>query len=267
MAKKKISKRKIFKIVSAASLLLIMMWASARFHETKCDVIEINIENSGRDSVRFLENNDVMELIYSDVQKIQGYNMDSVNIYNLESKLRKCPYIRNVSIYKTISGKLKIDVVQRTPLLMVIANKGKPYYIDGDGIVFETSEKYSPPVAVANGFINDGFEFPDGMVYRIDLKDSLAGKTVAADLFRLIKLIEADDFWRDQIEQIFVNKLGEYELVPMVGKYILSLGSIEDYDKKMYILKEFYFKGLRKTGWNKYKQISVKYKNQIVCKK
>ena len=242
----KVSKRKIFKLSLAILLLLVMCWATGRFHDTRCDEIVICIDST--EDVHFVEQNDVLQLIYNVVDKIEGYKMDSIDIY------------------KTISGKLKIDIVQRKPLLMVINNTGQSYYIDNDGIIFETSKKSSPQVIVANGFIKDKFDFSDGKVYKIDLSDSKTPGT-QSDLFKLIKLIDGDDFWRDQIEQIYVNSLSEYELVPMLGRHILSIGSIEDYDKKMYILKEFYFRGLKKAGWNAYKQISVKYKNQIVCKR
>ena len=260
----KVSKRKIFKLSLALTLLLMMCWASSRFHNTRCDEIVINVDTTPE--VHFVEPNDVLQLIYSVDKNIQGYKMDSINIYRIDSVLKSHPFIQSASIYKTISGKLKIDITQRKPLLMVICSNGKSYYIDNNGVVFETFDKSSPSVVVANGFIKDNFDFSGGKVYKIDYKNT-QGKDVNADLFRLIKLIDADDFWRDQIEQIYVNELSEYDLVPMLGNQILSIGSIEDYDRKMYILKEFYFKGLKKTGWNAYKQISVKYKNQIVCKR
>ena len=260
----KVSKRKIFKLSLAVLLLLVMCWATGRFHDTRCDEIVISIDST--EDVHFVEENDVLRLIYNVVDKIEGYKMDSIDIYKIDGVLKKHPFIRSASIYKTISGKLKIDIVQRKPLLMVINNTGQSYYIDNDGIIFETSKKSSPQVIVANGFIKDKFDFSDGKVYKIDLSDDKTPGT-QSDLFKLIKLIDGDDFWRDQIEQIYVNSLSEYELVPMLGRHILSIGSIEDYDKKMYILKEFYFRGLKKAGWNAYKQISVKYKNQIVCKR
>ena len=68
------------------------------------------------------------------------------------------------------------------------------------------------------------------------------------------------------MEQIYVNKKNEFEIVPLVGPKILELGSIENYDEKLYYLKSFFISALKKTGWNKYKTISVKYKNQIVCR-
>ncbi|MBQ5403276.1 MAG: hypothetical protein IIU11_02755 [Bacteroidales bacterium] len=260
----KVSKRKVLKLAAALSLLLMMYLALNKFHNTRCDSIDIVIKDSLE--AHFVESNEVLDLIYSVIPNIQGYKMDSINIFVLKNKLQEHPFIRSVAIYKTISGKLKIDVVQRHPLVMVINNEGKSYYIDGDGIIFPTSDKYSSQVIVANGFIKDKFDFSNGKIYKADYKEGVSGKTTY-DIFRLSQLILKDDFWRDQIEQIFVNSSGEYELVPMLGLQILSIGSMEDYDKKMYILKEFYFKGLRKTGWNTYSRISVKYKNQIVCKK
>jgi cell division protein FtsQ len=208
----------------------------------------------------------VLDLVYQDQpDDVLGHALDSININLIEQRLTSHPFIRHASIYKTISGKLKVDVVQRYPVLMIINREGQEYYIDSDGMIFPTSDRYSSLVIVANGNIKEKFDFSKGQIYKVDLTEK-KNKTTA-DLFKLAQLIQKDDFWRDQIEQIYVNNLGEYELVPMLGPQILALGTIEDYDRKMYILKEFYFQGMRKTGWNTYKLISVKYKNQIVCKR
>lgn len=260
----KVSKKKLWKLGLVAFLVLMMFLSLSKFHKTECVSIDISIKDSTE--LHFIDKNDVMALIYSVNSDILGYLMDSINIYSLENKLKEHPFIRNVAIYKTISGKLKIEVEQRHPVLMVINNNNRFYYIDSEGIVFQTSEKCASQVIVANGFIKDNFDFSKGQIYKINTKDDTKYKATC-DLYKLSLLIQRDDFWRDQIEQIFVNSLGEYELVPMLGTHILALGSIEDYQRKMYILKEFYFSGLKKAGWNTYKQISVKYKNQIVCKR
>jgi cell division protein FtsQ len=44
-------------------------------------------------------------------------------------------------------------------------------------------------------------------------------------------------------------------------------GSIENYEEKFRNLEAFYKKGLPVSGWNLYKEINLKYKNQIVCTK
>ena len=65
-----------------------------------------------------------------------------------------------------------------------------------------------------------------------------------------------------QIEQIAVNKLLEFELVPKVGNHKIVFGGIENLEGKFEKLMIFYKKGLSKTGWNEYSEINLKYKNQ-----
>jgi len=264
----KLNKHRIIKVLAAIVLVIVVFASLGKFHNTLCNSIDIKILNSS--DVNFVDKNEVLAAIHKAVPDIEGYKMDSVDIYLLETTLRANPYIRKVAIYKTISGSLKIDVQQRMPVLMVVNNTGQSYYIDTDGYIFGTCNNSHPPTIVANGFIKDKFDFSNGKIYKVDFankKGAVGTGNTSADLFKLTQLIQADDFWRDQIEQIYVNEFGEYELVPMLGELILALGSIDDYDKKMFILKQFYFKGLPRTGWNVYKQISVKYKDQIVCKR
>ena len=74
-------------------------------------------------------------------------------------------------------------------------------------------------------------------------------------------------FLKAQIEQVYVDKTGEFELFPRVGNHIIVFGNAEDIDKKFERLLIFYRNGLSKTGWNKYNVINIKYENQVVCSK
>jgi len=87
------------------------------------------------------------------------------------------------------------------------------------------------------------------------------------DLFRLVQFINGSKFWKAQIEQIYINQKKEIELVPRVGNHTIILGSVDDLREKFENLEAFYEQGLSKYGWNKYKTINLKFKNQIVCTK
>lgn len=254
----------ISKIAFAGLLLLVIFLSLRKFHNTKCCSVEITIKDF--DEVKFVDQNDVRVIITNAIPNISGYLLDSIDISKLHDSLMANPYIRKSSIYKTVSGKLKIDIQQRKPILLVLGNN-QNYYIDEDACIFSASQKYHSKTIVANGSIRDTFDFKKSPIYKIDLKDKEANPSTSADLFKLTQLIQADDFWSDQIEQIYVTPQGEYELVPMMGQHIIALGTMYNYDYKMYVLKQFYFKALSKLGWNTYKLISVKYNGQIVCKK
>jgi cell division protein FtsQ len=255
------SKSKIFKAVSVLVLVVVIFLSLGKFRSTICKDIAITVLDSAE--VNFIDRDSVFAMMYSVSQNILGHNLDSINTYRLDCQLKKCPYIRKASIYKTVSGVLHIDVMQRRPILMVL-NGSQSYYVDNDGMVFAAGKGNACQCIVVNGYVKDKYDFTGGKVYKAD---DTSSNSQTSDLFKLARLINNDDFWRDQVEQIYINKLGEYEVVPMVGSHVLALGSIEDYDKKMFTLKQFYFKALPKLGWNTYKQISVKYNNQVVCKR
>ena len=59
-------------------------------------------------------------------------------------------------------------------------------------------------------------------------------------------------------------------MIPQVGNHEIVFGaanSNKDVVAKLNKLKIFYQEGLPFEGWNKYNQINLKYKNQVVCKK
>jgi cell division protein FtsQ len=58
---------------------------------------------------------------------------------------------------------------------------------------------------------------------------------------------------------------GEYVLVPRLGGHLIELGSLENLDKKFRNLLALYDQGFEKGGWEKYRKVSVKFDNQIVC--
>ena len=84
---------------------------------------------------------------------------------------------------------------------------------------------------------------------------------------RLIKFalfLQENDFWNNQIEQIYVHPDNEVELIPRVGNHRIVLGSFADFGRRSWNLRLFYEKAIPKVGWEKYSIISLKYKDQIV---
>ncbi len=90
-------------------------------------------------------------------------------------------------------------------------------------------------------------------------------------LLNFVVLVEKDDFWRSEIVQIVVAKgpggAPEIELVPRTGSHTVIFGSPDDAEEKLAKLLTFYRCGLRNIGWEAYRTINVKYKEQVVCTK
>ena len=68
------------------------------------------------------------------------------------------------------------------------------------------------------------------------------------------------------INGIAVNNK-EIELVVGFGSHIVEIGDLYDLKNKLDNLFIFYRDALPAMGWDRYKKINLKYKNQIVCTK
>jgi cell division protein FtsQ len=71
------------------------------------------------------------------------------------------------------------------------------------------------------------------------------------------------------IGQIHLKKNGDFVLIPLVGDQLIVFGSAftdQEVRDKFEKLKIFYTKGLPYEGWEKYSEISLKYRGQIVGK-
>jgi cell division protein FtsQ len=86
-------------------------------------------------------------------------------------------------------------------------------------------------------------------------------------LYQLALLLNQDEFWKRQVEQINITPEGEIELVPQVGDHILFLGKPIHLEEELDRIRTFYTKGLSRVGWNKYSRISVEFDNQVICKR
>ena len=173
-------------------------------------------------------------------------NMDEINTEKIESVLQKNDMIAEVEAYKTPSGKIKLEVEQKMPILRVMSADGA-YYIDNLGSTMALSRRYVAQVPIASG--------------------SIEKELSTTDLYKFALFLQDDDFWNNQIEQIFVHPDGDVELIPRVGNHRIILGSFADFQEKLGNLRLFYEQAIPKVGWEKYSIINLKYKNQIVCTK
>lgn len=223
-----------------------------------CKQVNINIEDeatngfiSGQEVKSRLNNNGIYPL---------GKPLKEINSRKIEETLKQSPFIKNAECYKTEDGHVCISLTQRLPTLHVMATNGDDYYLDDDHRIMPNSH-YTSNLIVATGYIDRRY----ARNYISYLADA----------------IMANDFWKNQIEQINVLPDLGVELVPRVGDHIVYIGQlpktkyiadrrklVTDYTNvKMDRLKKFYKHGLSQAGWNKYSYINVEFDNQIICKK
>jgi len=216
----------------------------------RCQSIVVNINPN---SPRFLDEDEIIKMIENAGGQVVGKGLFAIDINQIEKKLTTFTTLDNVEIFRRIDskglsfkGKLVVSVDERSPVLR-IKNSTDDYFLDQNGVKIPVSQKYIDRILIATGIIPD--------------------EKTEKDFLAMADYINKDDFWRAQIEQVLVQSNGELIMLPQVGDYLIEFGTPEDYTLKLRNLKAVYQQGFKNLGWNKYKTISVKYRNQVVCTK
>lgn len=232
-----------------------------------CKSLDIKVNQDG--DLYFLNKKDIEQLVKQKGDSIIGQTKSQINIPDIERKLNSHQNIANAEVFMTIEGAVKVDIRQRKPIVRVINSSGESYYIDEDGKLMLLSPKYTAKVVVANGEISDSFI--KNFRYSIPEKskdEKYRNSTLLDELYAMASYINADEFWKAQVEQIYVNSEKEIEIVPLAGNQKIIFGDTTNMDEKFNKLLVFYQQGLNTTGWwDKYSVINLKFKNQIVCTK
>ena len=246
--------KKIFIILGwlclAGVIGFTVFFAWTQREAVRCQEIVVNINPN---SPRFLDEVEIAGMIEKSGEPIIGHRLLAIDINKLEARLSTFTTLDNVEIFRKVDakgfsfrGKLVINVDQRTPVIR-IKNGPEDFYMDKDGVKIPVSPKYVERIMISTGTSTD--------------------ETITKSLLKMADFVNKDQFWRAQIEQVFVQENGELLVVPQVGDYLIEFGTPEDYTLKLRNLKAVYQQGFKNLGWNKYKTISVKYRNQVVCTK
>jgi cell division protein FtsQ len=211
---------------------------------------------------------DIYTVVKTTGNLLKRQRLGSIDFERIEREIKRQSYVANAQVYMTLDGVVEIDVVQRQPILRIFNEKGESFYLDGLGNLMPLNPAFSARVLVATGFIRESFSkkvcyFTDS----VRTKDSMEYRSVMNNLYKLSAFITKDKFLKAQIEQIYVDPNGEFELIPRVGTHTILMGRADNLEDKFERLFVFYRMGLSKTGWSRYNIINIKFKDQVVCSK
>ena len=237
--------------VAIAVILFSLGFSARKYRQTRCVGLVVDVSDSAQ--YRFIDAGDVERWIAKKYDGVFGKRLDSIDTRNIEDGLEKLQAVGKAEVYTTLStssgdkgGSLVVRIEQRRPIFRVFTS-GLDYYMDKDGKVMNWTPRYTARVILVGGSVTRDF----------------ARKT----LVPLVSYIDADDFLKAQIDQIYVDDDSDLTLIPRIGDQEIEFGKADGYRIKFRNLKALYTEGFRHGGWSKYKTINLKYRNQIVCTK
>jgi len=245
-------------IVVIAGIFVLVSFINVETKKITCKSLNVTIDYVKGDPMISVE--EIKDLIFKTYDSLVGKKLTEINLVEVENMVNEIPLVANAEVYTSLTGKMKIHVTQRSPILRIINSSNQSYYIDQTGVGMPVTPGSPSRVLVASGNIKA--KYSDTLNIQ-----NMEESSLLKDLFKLSSFISHDQFLKAQIEQIYVTKTGGFELVPKVGRHLIVFGGIEDMENKFDKLLVFYHQGMNKTGWDKYKTINLKFENQVVCSK
>lgn len=239
-------------------LVAIGLWSFAgkRQRSRVVNKVNISIENSVEN--HFVDAEEI-ESIIGKGQNNEVYMrwFDSISLRRIEKRIEKIDFVKHAQASHDLEGNIFIQVKLVKPIARIVnGGSDADRYLGAEGEILPTSEKYVAKVLTVDG--------PGSrkLLYRHPTSDS---NTV--HFLETVQFIQGHKFWKSQISHISISEDNELTLYPEVGQQTIEFGPGTEIEKKFQKLDAFYQKIIPVKGWNTYKRVSVKYKNQIVCQK
>lgn len=216
------------------------------FNKSSKDVICTDVEIIIKDSLKtnFVHPDDIRVALKKEKAWPVDSLMSDLNLMTIHHAILSNKLVKSAKVYKK-GKKIYANIYQREPVLRVFSDSGEAFYVDRDREVLPVSINFAVHVPIATGKINDEF--------------------AQNELYDFVSYLKNSSTWEAWIDQIVVKDNKDVVLIPKAGDFKIVFGQLDQLNEKFSRLELFFEKGLNVVGWNRYKEINLKFENQIVC--
>lgn len=232
---------------------VVLLVAAIRVKNSKtCSDIQVDIDDRG-DKV-YINEKDITQILKEN-NVLKGTSVEAVHLGLIENELEKNAWIKNAQLFFDNNQVLTVRIAERQPVARVFTVQGASFYIDSAGNRLPLSDKFSARVPVFTSFPTD--------------KKVLAGTDSLAlqDVKHIAQYIQQDSFWMAQVAQVDITPQHTYEMIPVLGDQVITLGNADNLDRKFKRLMAFYKQVWSKAGFEKYSAVDVQFEGQVVAVK
>ncbi len=251
-------------IMTVSAPVVLFSFAASHSAGVAMNPPDITIESSSGNY--FINTSCIEGIIRERTGVYEGRPICKHALKELNEAISDIAFTEHVKTFRTINGKLGVEIVLRSPVIRIIGNNNESFYIDEKGYVFPLSELHTARVMIATGNITGEFTAGTNVSQKQEEGNGAADEKMEG-LFEVAFFIHKDAFWNAFIDHIYVLPNGKLELIPKNGYHIIEFGHPWNIEQKFGKLKAFYLYGLSGKGWHYYRRINLEYNNQIICSK
>lgn len=220
----------------------LLFFANARNSARYIEKIDVKLLSSNN---HFITQDMVEKLIVQTFPRDSKIINNDLNLKAIEGKLNKNAMIEHSDVYVDVDGKLHAEVTQKTAIARVI-NNNQSYYLDNKGNKMPLSNQFSAHVPIVFGQIKD------------------KNKEVFA---KILNEIYTDDFLKTTITAVQINVDQSLNFTVRDYDYIVEFGHMKDVQRKFDNYKAFVHYSKNDTLIGYYKNVNLRFTEQVVCTK
>jgi cell division protein FtsQ len=237
-----------------AGIGTVVLLGAAMQQKNRKECTDIRIEITGAEQHMFIDEKDIMDMLQRN-GPVNGTPVAALNLRAMETVIEKDPWVKQAEMFFDNQQVLQVRIEERQPVARVFTIQGHSFYLDSGAMRLPLSEKLSARVPMFTNFPSDRklLSKPDSTLLR--------------NVVKLGGYILADSFWLAQVAQVDITLQANFELVPVVGDHVVSLGSADELDDKFNRLYTFYKQAWLQNGINTYDRLDLRFNSQVVARK
>lgn len=239
---KKINWFDVFLGLVIAAMFSLLAFANNRNNARYIEQIDVKLLSSNN---HFITQESVEKLIIQTFPRDSKIVNSELNLKKIEDKLNKHSSIAQSEVFVDVDGKLHAEVTQKKAIARVI-NGSQSYYIDENGDKMPLSNQFSAHVPIVYGQL----------------------KPKNKEVFsKLLNQISEDEFLKTTITGIQINTDQSLIFTVRDYDYLVEFGHMKEIEKKFDNYKAFIQYSKNDTIIGYYKNVNLRFTEQVVCTK
>ena len=200
--------------------------------------------------------NDIKHIVTKELPNdVMSQRLTRIDLNAIETLLLADTRIFDVQVFIDAHQQLSIEVVQRRPVMRVMNQQGDQFYVDQAGEYVRKVNSRASRVVVITGYVES-----------FDSAKEIEKLPKLNTAFKITNEIGKDTVIKALIESIHFEKNGRIILTPKIGNEKIIIDHIDELSEKLSDLKDFYRQLARTNDWDKYDEIDISYKDQVVVR-
>jgi cell division protein FtsQ len=239
-------------MLAGSTVLVLLVGAIGIRNRNTCSGIRITYTRPG--GGRYVDSLRIAHLLNAGGERqLTGALLTNLDLNRMEKLLESDSWIRDADLFLDRGHSLHIRIEEQSPVARIFTRSGYSFYMDSQLNRIPLNPLYTERLPVFTGM-------------PVSILGRQAGDTQhLADAWHIVRYLRSDDLAMAIVDQVDFEPGTGFVLIPKLGDHRIVFGNATDIAGKFRRLLIFYQQVMSHSGWNSYRQIDIRYRDQVVA--